>query len=168
MTTNTNFVSNKIDSLVDGYNAQISGLQAGDEIKKINGKKVINQEDINEQILKSKGDKVKVLIKRDDKLLEYDIIPNEVKYKETGIYLKEGNSTKVVAIGEDSPAKKQGLEVNDIILKVNGEDVKDNVNKLIMLINENKESDLKILIQRQGEEKEFTIIPTACRKYFCK
>ena len=67
MTTNTNFVSNKIDSLVDGYNAQISGLQAGDEIKEINGKKVINQEDVNRQVSKSKGEKVKVLIKRDDK-----------------------------------------------------------------------------------------------------
>lgn len=98
MTTNTNFVSNKIDSLVDGYNAQISGLQAGDEIKEINGKKVINQEDVNRQVSKSKGEKVKVLIKRDDKLLEYEVIPNEVKYKETGIYLKEGDSTKVVAI----------------------------------------------------------------------
>ena len=98
MTTNANFVSNKIDSLVDGYNAQISGLQAGDEIKKINGKKVINQEDVNRQVLKSKGEKVKVLIKRDDKLLEYEYRPNEVKYKETGIYLKEGDSTKIVAI----------------------------------------------------------------------
>ncbi len=98
MTTNTNFTTNKIDSLVDGYNAQISGLQVNDEIKKINGKKVINQEDINEQISNSKGEKVKVLVKRDGDLLEYEIIPNEVKYKETGIYLKEGDSTKVVAI----------------------------------------------------------------------
>lgn len=166
MTTNTNFISNKIDSLVDGYSAQVSGLQAGDEIKEINDKKVVNQEDINKQILMSKGDKVKVLIKREDKLLEYEIIPNEVKYKETGICLKEGNSTKVVAIGEDTPAKKQGLEVNDVILKINGEDVKDNVNKLIMLINESKESDLKVLVQRHGEEKEFTIIPTEKSQYY--
>lgn len=166
MTTNTNFISNKIDSLVDGYNAQISGLQSGDEIKEINGKKVINQEDINEQVSKSKGEKIKVLIKRDDNLLEYEIIPNEVKYKETGIYLKEGDSTKIVALQEESPAKKQGLEVNDVILNVNGEDVKDNVDKLIMLINENKESDLKILVQRHGEEKEFTIIPTEKSQYY--
>lgn len=166
MTTNTNFISNKIDSLVDGYNAQISGLQSGDEIKEINGKKVINQEDINEQVSKSKGEKIKVLIKRDDNFLEYEIIPNEVKYKETGIYLKEGDSTKIVALQEESPAKKQGLEVNDVILNVNGEDVKDNVDKLIMLINENKESDLKILVQRHGEEKEFTIIPTEKSQYY--
>lgn len=166
MTTNTNFISNKIDSLVDGYSAQISGLQSGDEIKEINGKKVINQEDINEQVSKSKGEKIKVLIKRDDNLLEYEIIPNEVKYKETGIYLKEGDSTKIVALQEESPAKKQGLEVNDVILNVNGEDVKDNVDKLIMLINENKESDLKILVQRHGEEKEFTIIPTEKSQYY--
>lgn len=98
MTTNTNFTTNKIDSLVDGYNAQISGLQVDDEIKEINGKKVINQEDINEQISSAKGEKIKVLIKRNNDLLEYEITPNEVKYKETGIYLKEGNSTKIIAI----------------------------------------------------------------------
>lgn len=166
MTTNTNFTTNKVESLVDGYNAQVSGLQPNDEVVKINGKKVINQEDINEQLLKSNGEKVNVLIKRDDDLLEYEIIPNEVKYKETGIYLKEGTSTKIAALQEESPAKKQGLEVNDVILKINGEEVKDDVDKLIKLINENKESDLKILVERHGEEKEFTITPAEKSKYY--
>lgn len=166
MTTNNNFISNKIDSLVDGYNAQVSGLQSNDEIISVNGKRVINGEDINEQLLKSNGEKVKVLIKRNGEQIEYEITPNEVKYKETGIYLKEGTSTKIVALQEESPAKKQGLEVNDVILKVNGEDVKDNVNKLIMLINENKESELKILVERHGEEKEFTINPMEKSQYY--
>lgn len=35
-----------------------------------------------------------------------------------------------------------------------------------MLINENKESDLKILVQRHGEEKEFTITPTEKSQYY--
>lgn len=166
MTTNNDFISNKIDSLVDGYNAQVSGLQSNDEIISVNGKRVINGEDINEQLLKSNGEKVKVLIKRNGEQIEYEITPNEVKYKETGIYLKEGTSTKIVALQEESPAKKQGLEVNDVILKVNGEDVKDNVNKLIMLINENKESELKILVERHGEEKEFTINPMEKSQYY--
>lgn len=166
MTTNNNFISNKIDSLVDGYNAQVSRLQSNDEIISVNGKRVINGEDINEQLLKSNGEKVKVLIKRNGEQIEYEITPNEVKYKETGIYLKEGTSTKIVALQEESPAKKQGLEVNDVILKVNGEDVKDNVNKLIMLINENKESELKILVERHGEEKEFTINPMEKSQYY--
>lgn len=166
MTTNNNFISNKIDSLVDGYNAQVSGLQSNDEIISVNGKRVINGEDINEQLFKSNGEKVKVLIKRNGEKIEYEITPNEVKYKETGIYLKEGTSTKIVALQEESSAQKQGLEVNDVILKVNGEDVKDNVNKLIMLINENKESELKILVERHGEEKEFTINPMEKSQYY--
>ena len=133
MTTNNNFISNKIDSLVDGYNAQVSGLQSNDEIISVNGKRVINGEDINEQLFKSNGEKVKVLIKRNGEKIEYEITPNEVKYKETGIYLKEGTSTKIVALQEESSAQKQGLEVNDVILKVNGEDVKRcNTNKQII------------------------------------
>ena len=135
MTTNNNFISNKIDSLVDGYNAQVSGLQSNDEIISVNGKRVINGEDINEQLFKSNGEKVKVLIKRNGEKIEYEITPNEVKYKETGIYLKEGTSTKIVALQEESSAQKQGLEVNDVILKVNGEDVKRcNTNKQIIWI----------------------------------
>ena len=63
MTTNNNFTTNKIELVLDGYNAKIAGLQADDEIVKINGKRVINQEEINNQVSNSKGEKVKVLVK---------------------------------------------------------------------------------------------------------
>lgn len=166
MTTNTNFITNKVESLIEGNSAQIVGIKPGDEIIKINGKKIVNQEDINEQLLKSKGEKVKVLVKRENQLIEYEIIPHEVKYKETGIYLKEGASTKIVALQDGSPAKEQGLEVNDVILKINDEEVKNNVTKLIDLINKNEQSDLKILVERHGKEKEVIITPKENSRYY--
>ncbi|HJJ13355.1 MAG TPA: site-2 protease family protein [Clostridiaceae bacterium] len=166
MTTNNNFTTNKIELVLDGYNAKIAGLQADDEIVKINGKRVINQEEINNQVSNSKGEKVKVLVKRENDLIEYEIIPNEQKYKETGIYLKDGDSTKIVALQENSSAKLQGIQENDVILKINDEDVENNIEKLIESINENENKELRILVRRNNEEKEFTITPEEKSRYY--
>ena len=50
------------------------------------------------------------------------------EYKNTGIYLKATNEdeglTKILTIEAKSPAEQVGIKPNDVILKVNGKDVK--------------------------------------------
>ena len=82
MTTNGNFTTNQIDSLIPDYSAQIAGIKVNDRILKINNKKMRGKEDINETIQKSNGNVVSVLIERNGEKIEYEVKPNAIKYKE--------------------------------------------------------------------------------------
>ena len=156
-TTNSNISTNKIENLMDGYNAQIIGLQVNDEIVKINNKRIINNDDISAALMESKGSKVNVVVKRNGELLNFDIVPNEQKYKKAGIYFREGVETKIAAIDVDSPAEKQGLKVNDIVTKINGIEVKNNIRKLTETINNAESNTLEFIVERHGKEKTILV-----------
>lgn len=145
--------SNQIDSVVADYGAEIAGLQNNDKIIKINNKIVKDKQDINEVMNNSDGKDIIVLIERDGKKIEYTIKPTEVKYKETGIYLKNNDSTEIISIEQNSPAQLSGLEINDKIIYIEGQDVKDNAQKVINIINSDEDGKLEFVIERNGQEK---------------
>ena len=149
--------TNIVENLVEGYSAQEIGIKENDKIIKINNKKVRNKEDINEILNLSNGEDVKVLIERDGEKIEYIFKPTEVKYKEVGIYLKDESSTEIAAIEPQSPAQNQGLEANDIILYVEGNDVRNDAKKVINIINEDEDGKLEFIIERNGVEKAILI-----------
>lgn len=165
-TTSFNYSTNKVASVIEGYNAQIVGINQGDEILKIDGKRIITSEDINKVLLKTKNEKIKVVLKRNGKQIEYEMYPNEIKYKDVGIYLREGSSTKIFDVAQGSMAQKQGLKANDLIIKINGEDVKDNANKLLEIINKTTSEDLKFLVLRHNKELEINVTPEEKSSYY--
>ena len=166
-TTNESFITNKIDYLADGYNAQTIGLQQNDEILKINGKKVVNNVDIQQVLQKNKGENVKLLVKRNENLIEYEVTPNENKYKETGMFFRrESFDTKIAMVEPNSPAEIQGIKANDIVVKINDIDVKDNIQKLLEVINNKSvNEELKIVVLRHGSEKIFFVKPEEKKIY---
>ncbi len=71
------YIDPTIKTVLDGYPAQEAGLQAGDVIKKINGKKVIIYEDLT-MILSQNADKpITVTVERDSQLLNFNIVPKQ-------------------------------------------------------------------------------------------
>lgn len=166
MTTNGNFTTNQIDSLIPDYGAQIAGIKVNDRILKINNKKMRGKEDINETIQKSNGNVVSVLIERNGEKIEYEVKPNAIKYKETGIYLENESSTEIIGIEPNSPAEHEGLEIKDKIIKVNGQDVENNTSKLISIINNNEDEKVNFTINRKGQQKEIIINTTEKNIYY--
>ncbi len=77
-----NNVSTKVDSILPGYAAEQSGVQQGDIIKKINGKKVIRQSDINKIVGKSDGNVLNLTIDRNGKKIEYPIVPTKLNFRQ--------------------------------------------------------------------------------------
>lgn len=162
--TNTNYTTNKVESILDNSNAKQAGIKVNDEIIKINNKKIVNTEDILEVLENSNGEIVDVVVKRGKEKISYKVKPLESKYKETGIYMTE-NSSKVVALENECIAREKGLEVNDTILKINGEDVKDNPEKIASIINKT-EGELTFLVKHHMKEKEINIIPEEKSQYY--
>lgn len=64
-TSSENYVLAKIGEIVPGYAAEQAGLQANDEIIKIDGKKVRISSDVTRKIQNSQGNELELLIKRD-------------------------------------------------------------------------------------------------------
>ncbi len=113
--------------------AEQAGLKKGDLIVEIDGKKVVNQAQLK-QVLGTKyaGDKVKLVVKRDDKDInaELQLVDKLVAYEAgfLGILPHRPDVGDAIAgveiryVYADSPADKMGLESGDRITAVNGQE----------------------------------------------
>lgn len=162
-----NHISNIVDTTIS-TNESIN-FQSGDEIIKLNNKKIRTKSDIDEVMKNINGNNITALIKRNNQIQEITVSPIEIKTKVTGIYLsangKGNNATRIIQIDENSSAYESGLKVNDIILKVNDIDVVGNQSKIIEQINENKEK-LKFTIERDSQQIEIEVKPKEEPKYY--
>lgn len=76
------------------------------------------------------------------------------KYEGIGITL---NKNKIVNVVKQSPAEKEGIEVGDIINKINDNDITNATTDEINEIMNNLESPISINIIKNGEEKNFLV-----------
>ena len=75
MSTGNN-VTTKVDYVVAGYSAQSAGLQSGDVIKKINGKKVKIKSDIDKILSECDGNELTMQVERSGKNVEIKLTPS--------------------------------------------------------------------------------------------
>ena len=167
MTSIGNNTSLIINETVPEYAAEQSGIIAGDEIIKINNKKINVKSDIDKILNKSNGEELKIIVKRNGEQKEITLIPTAQEYKSTGIYLKGGDSsTKIVTVEKGSSAEKQGLKANDKIQKINGIEV-NNKDDIVNAINsEGNNEKLLFTIQRGNETLEIEVIPDTLYSYY--
>lgn len=162
-----NFYSTTVTDVVDNYAAQEVGIMAGDKILEINDKKIRLNSDITEEVEKSNGNTIKVLVLRDGEEISYTFKPTEQITKTIGIYLGTENnaSTKIESIYEDSPAEKVGIQAGDIITKVNDEEINENYERAIELI-QNSGDKVYLSVDRNGENIDFEIDPIENKNYY--
>ena len=161
------FYSTTISETVDGYAAKEYGLVAGDKIVEINNKKIRLHSDITDEVSKSNGNEINVVVLRNNKQIEYKIKPTEVITKTIGVYLgtEKDASTKIKSIYKDSPAEKAGVKDGDIIIKVNNIEVNEDYTKTIELIQTSEEK-VNLEIERNGKIEIFEIDPMINRNYY--
>ena len=158
------YVSNQVDQVIDGYSAESVGIESGDKIIQIDNDKISNKYQLNDAIEKSNGNEIKVTVDRNGEILEYTVKPTEVKNKVTGIYLDD--ECKIVAVEKESPAEKQGIKANDKLLKVNGEEIKNDTNKAIEMINQKGLNTMTLTVERGNEEIIIELTPDYVDTYY--
>ena len=164
MSTLDTYITNKIDTTLDGYVADEINLTHGDVIIELDGDKIKNKYDLNKVLEKANGEEINLKIQRDNDILEYDIKPTELKSKTTGMYLDD--NCKILSIEKGSSAEKQGIKVNDKIIKINNQQVKEDVEKLIEIIQKDDTDTLMLEIERNGEMLEIELIPDYVSSYY--
>lgn len=164
MSTSNTYITNQIDSVLDGYVAQEIGLQQNDKIVELDGKKIKSKYDLNKVLEKSNGEEVTLKVQRNDEILEYNIKPTEIKNKSTGMYL--GEDCKILTVEKGSSADKQGLKANDKITKINKEEINGDINKVIDILQEKGLNTMVITIDRDGEELNIELTPDYISSYY--
>lgn len=162
------YTSNIVDKTIEGFAAQNVGIQANDQILKINNKKIKNGKDITKALEKYENQELLVSVLRDNQIIEYKVEPSEVKAKYTGIYLKNENGkpiTKIMTVAPKSPAEKAGLQGGDKILNINGNDINDDYSKLEEVL-KNTEEKMDIRIERLGKEIDVTVYTEEKSTYY--
>lgn len=126
-----NFASRNIESVTPDYGADLAGIVPGDEIVEIEGKHVFITKDLNAKLAETGANTVNLKVKRNGEILDLRVTPTEVKLKSIGIYLDSNSdkSTKIAYLYDNSPVSGV-LEVGDTILEANGEDVRNDYEKL--------------------------------------
>lgn len=74
-----NNISNMIEKVEDGTGAQIAGIQAGDKIIKINGKKIHYKNDFDKEMQKCNGDDIELILERNGAKEKLLVKPNRRK-----------------------------------------------------------------------------------------
>lgn len=93
------YVSNIVNTTIEGYPAQEIGIQSGDKIIQINEEKINNLYDLNKSLQENTGE-INVTVERNGKIIEYKTSPKEVttqgytKYY-LGINLKPAEDTLI-------------------------------------------------------------------------
>ncbi len=172
VSTSGTFISNEIDNTIEDYAAKEAGLESGDRIVKINDEEIKSKYDLDEVMEKNNGEELNIQVQRDDEILDFNVKPTEVKSKVTGIYLDD--EAKIITMDKGSSAEKAGIENNDEILKINGQDVNGSSDKVIEILNqeqmENTNEDnnepIKITVKRGNAEVTLDLVPEIVSNYY--
>ncbi|MFQ3548125.1 MAG: RIP metalloprotease RseP [Armatimonadota bacterium] len=101
------------------------GLRSGDTILKINGIEVSTGDDLINLIHKKPGEKLELEIERKGKILKKEGTPRwMVQYLGAAWAFNENNKAVLGAVSPESTAGKIGLKENDILLSINGIEIK--------------------------------------------
>ena len=165
MSSTGNYISNTVESIIDGYAAQEIGLESGDKIIEADGKKIKSKYDLDEITKNIKENRqITLKIERNGEIKEYKTNLTEVTTKTTGIYLDE--KCKVITVEKESAAERQGVKANDKIIKINNEDVNENPEKVAQIIQQKGVGTVLLTVQRGEETINIELTPDHISTYY--
>ncbi|MFO7865374.1 MAG: RIP metalloprotease RseP [Candidatus Aminicenantes bacterium] len=138
--------------------AERSGLQPGDVILSINGKRTETWNDVELAVGTRPEKDLDVQIKRDGRIINVDLTTESRTRYNMGYAGFFGEiKTEVTMVSPGSPAEEAGLKPGDVILAINGEPVY--FYRFVEVIEANPGSTLDFLVERDGEEIHLDVTP---------
>lgn len=152
-----------VRAVYENQPAQAAGIQEGDIIKKVDGKKITIGREIDTHFLLHPltGEEVEVVIEREGKTRTVSIDPHYKTYLFGFTYGAQATSnTEIAEVSEDRPFARAGLKSGDKIKSVNGHVVTNGEELGNVMAQENVSgAPITFVIEQGGEEKTFEITP---------
>lgn len=166
-TSSGNYISNVVQNVLPEANE--SQIKVRDEILSINDKSIHLKSDLDEALAQSNGKSVEVEVKRNGEIVNLNVNPIKEDTKNTGIYFSAVGSelnTKIEAVYPESPAEKAGIKKDDIIIKVNGEDVGNDPYKVVNLTQQAEGNSIVYTIRRDNNDIDITVDAEILSQYY--
>ncbi len=136
-----------------------AGLQEGDLITRINGRKAVFSKELTLVTTLHPDRELNVVYTRDGNEYTTTIVPEYRKRTSymTGITLL--SDCTISSVENKSPAKSGGLKINDVIVSINGVAMEDS-QMVVDTIQGSDGSKLKLVVSRDGQELTLFVTPT--------
>lgn len=151
------YQSTVVDYFSENSAGERAGILVGDEIYKINGKRMRTVSAITEFLRVNKDDEITVTVKRDGEKLDFSFTPNVVETGYVGLEFLN-NTTEISDVSVDSPAEAVGLKKNDKVLKINGNEIAD-ATEFSSVISNSANVPVEIVYLRDDAENSVTVTP---------
>ncbi len=132
--------------------AEEAGIEIGDRILALNGKRIETASDLLLELAKYPHDEVEVLVERDEQQIPLRVLTEPAPHYMIGI---AGMSSTIESLEGGGVAQRLGLRVGDRIAAVNGRPVESAV-KIKLLVREAL-GDIALTVVREGQEIAFTL-----------
>jgi len=140
--------------------AHLAGMQTGDRIVRINGKKIVSYGDIQNAVIFSGGRALSISAERGNETKDFSVSPR--KFGDKGYYLigilPYGKRVLVSGLDEKEPAFKAGLAEMDEIKSVN-EVMVDGQKQFIDYIRTRAGQKIDMTVVRRGKEIRVPVVP---------
>jgi len=137
-----------------------AGIRDGDEIIKINGKKISGFSDIQTGVIFSEGKELNISVKRGEKIHNFSVTPNIYKGNDRysiGV-APHGNRLLIAGVLEGDVAEKSGIRQLDEIKSINGKEIK-NTTEFTDYIKKHSGKKLSFTIIRKGNIENIYVVP---------
>ena len=139
--------------------AKAAGVLPGDRILAVNGTRVATWEDLELEIIGKAKRQITLLVERNGRPLEIDMVPAaETKYEAGTIGVRAAWRPQILAVSPNSPASEAGLREGDVILAVGGERGILYA-RVLELIRSHENKPLEFEIERNGQTVTATVTP---------
>ncbi|MCP3959211.1 MAG: RIP metalloprotease RseP [bacterium] len=151
--------SSVVGTVEEGSAGAEAGLERGDRIVELNGKRVEKWNDVGFIFATSPERPVEVVLLRDGQTLTVSLTPVKVpryEYGDAGIYpMRQLRFSKVLP---DTPAERAGFHAGDEVRQVDGRNMSD-VEAFIVYVQERASTEMVIQVLRKGELVDLTVVP---------
>lgn len=158
-------VSTIINDFVPEYSKNLSALQIGDEILEINNEKIYIKSDIDKAIANCNGEQLDIKIKRNNEILNVKANITPITTKSLGTYFNaSSDEPKIKYIESGSSTEKAGVQVNDVITKIDNKEIKV-YSDISQAVNSSENEKIILEVKRNEEILEFEVIPVNNTSY---
>jgi len=148
-----------IGTVTVGSPAEAAGLKSGDRVVSVDGKDVRTWDDLDMAILPKAGKELTIVAVRDEHRVDVRVTPNSSgKFEMGDLGIDPPLRPEITQVSPGAPAALAGLQRGDVILSVNGLNVRES-DKVVETIHNSAGVPIVMSVERAGAPMDVKVTP---------
>jgi regulator of sigma E protease len=155
----SSMMNTRIGAVAPNSPAATAGLQPGDIILEMNGKKIDSWREVTYNTLLNPNEKMRVVVKRENQILQKDVQLAADENRNLGqMGISPSTDVIIADVVKGKPAERAGLKIGDRIVSINGEHVY-GTESTPALIQKSQGKPVEMVVLRNGQTVTLHIQP---------